>query len=106
MSRFTRRGVGGLGLIAACVLALGGVAAAHGGDPDGGVTAADAARHADQHGTTAGHLSPEGTSSNVDLVSKLKLKNVVPEKIADVGGLERIRVSRVLGCCDLQIQRG
>jgi hypothetical protein len=85
MSRFTRRGAGGLALMAACLLALGGVAAAHGGDPDGGFTAADAARHADQHGTTAGHLSPEGTSSNVDLVSKLKLKNVVPEKIADVG---------------------
>jgi hypothetical protein len=85
MSRFTRRGVGGLGLMTACLLALGGVAAAHGGDPDGGVTASDAARHADQHGTTAGHLFPEGTSSNVDLVSKLKLKNVVPEKIADVG---------------------
>ena len=85
MSRFMRRGVGGLGLITACLLALGGVAAAHGGDPDGGVTASDAARHADQHGTTAGHLFPEGASSNVDLVSKLKLKNVVPEKIADVG---------------------
>ena len=85
MSRFTRRGASGLALVAACLLALGGVAAAHGGDPDGGVTASDAARHADQHGTTAGHLFPEGTSSNVDLVSKLKLKNVVPEKIADVG---------------------
>ncbi len=78
MSRFTRRGVGGLALMTACLLALGGVAAAHGGDPDGGITASDAARHADQHGTTAGHLFPEGTSSNVDLVSKLKLKNVVP----------------------------
>ena len=85
MSRFMRRGVGGLALMTACLLALGGVAAAHGGDPDGGVTASDAARHADQHGTTAGHLFPEGASSNVDLVSKLKLKNVVPEKIADVG---------------------
>jgi hypothetical protein len=85
MSRFTRRGVAGLALVSACLLALSGMAAAHGGDPDGGVTASDAARHADQHGTTAGHLFPEGTSSNVDLVSKLKLKNVVPEKIADVG---------------------
>jgi len=69
----------------ACLLALSGVAAAHGGDPDGGVTASDAARHADQHGTAEGHLFPLGTSSNVGLVSKLKLKNVVPEKIADVG---------------------
>lgn len=86
MSRYMRRAIGGLALVAACVLALSGVAAAHSAmDPDGGVSASDAARHADQHGTTAGHLDPEGTSSNVDLVSKLKLKNVVPEKIADVG---------------------
>jgi hypothetical protein len=52
-------------------------------DPDGGVDGSDAARDAHQHGTTEGHLP--GTLANVDLISKLKLKNVVPEKIADVG---------------------
>ena len=51
----------------------------------GGTTAADSAHDTHQHGTTEGHLFPEGTSSNVQLVSKLGLKNVVPEKIADVG---------------------
>jgi len=85
MSRSMGRGARGLGLVTACLLAFSGVAAAHPGDPDGGVTVADAARHADQHGTTAGHLLPDPLSSNVELVSKLKLKNVVPEKIADVG---------------------
>ena len=40
-------------------------------------------RHLGQHGTTAGHLIQ--SSYNVDLVSKLRLKNSVPEKIADVG---------------------
>lgn len=53
--------------------------------PDGAVAADDGARDAHQHGTTAGHLLPEGSSANVELVSKLRLKNVVPEKIADVG---------------------
>src|SRR5262245_43019883 len=50
---------------------------------DGGFAVSDAARDAQQHGAIGGHLPP--TSANVDLVSKLKLKNVVPEKIADVG---------------------
>jgi hypothetical protein len=54
-------------------------------DPDGGLPVGDAQRDAHQHGDTAGHLHPEGSHSNVDLISKLKLKNVVPEKIADVG---------------------
>ncbi|MDO8484058.1 MAG: hypothetical protein Q7S35_03855 [Candidatus Limnocylindrales bacterium] len=53
--------------------------------PDGGVSVSEGARDAQQHGDTAGHLNPEGTSENVTLVSKLKLKNAVPEKIADVG---------------------
>ena len=52
---------------------------------DGGVQTADGARDAHQHGDQAGHLNPEGTSAGVELVSKLKLKNAVPEKIADVG---------------------
>ncbi len=54
-------------------------------EPDGGLPIGDEHRDAHQHGDTAGHLHPEGSSSNVALVSKLKLKNVVPEKIADVG---------------------
>jgi hypothetical protein len=62
-----------------------GLATAASGEPDGGVAVADGARDAHQHGITAGHLHPEGSSSNVALISKLKLKNVVPEKIADVG---------------------
>ncbi|HUG63954.1 MAG TPA: PA domain-containing protein [Gaiellaceae bacterium] len=62
-----------------------GMATAASGDPDGGVAVSDGARDAHQHGTTEGHLNPEGSSSNVSLISKLKLKNVVPEKIADVG---------------------
>lgn len=63
------------------ILAVPGLAS---GDPvaqDGSV--ADVARDAHQHGDSTGHLP--ATKSNVALVSKLKLKNVVPEKIADVG---------------------
>ena len=72
-------------MVAAGVLFGVGVATAASGDPDGGLAVSDGARDAHQHGTTAGHLYPQGTSANVALVSKLKLKNVVPEKIADVG---------------------
>ncbi|WP_332643570.1 PA domain-containing protein [Aeromicrobium sp.] len=43
-------------------------------------------RDAHQHGESAGHL-PASQTDNIDLVSKLKLKNAVPEKIADVGVL-------------------
>ncbi len=50
---------------------------------DGGVHTEDKARNAHQHGETAGHLPAQ--NSNVDVVSRLKLKNVVAEKIADVG---------------------
>ena len=52
---------------------------------DGGIVVEDGARDTHQHGANEGHLFPEGTSANVQLVSKLKLKNVVPEKVADVG---------------------
>ena len=69
-----------LSAVASLTIAVG-VAAAH---PDGAVSA-DEARDTHQHGDTAGHLLPQGSSKNVELVSKLKLKNVVPEKIADVG---------------------
>ena len=40
--------------------------------------------HDQQHGDGAGHL-PAGSSDNIELVSKLALKNVVAGKIADVG---------------------
>ncbi|MCY7342953.1 MAG: hypothetical protein LH603_14210 [Pseudonocardia sp.] len=65
-----------------------GPASAHDGpsSSDGGIDNA-AATHGhdlhDQHGGTGGHLDP--TSTNVRLVSKLGLRNVVPGKIADVG---------------------
>jgi hypothetical protein len=75
-------------LLAAVGLALGtaGVASAHpDAQSDGAIDTIHELRHADQHGTTAGHLP--GSSSNVELVGKARLKNVVPEKIADVGVL-------------------
>ncbi|MGH8938550.1 MAG: LVIVD repeat-containing protein, partial [Actinomycetes bacterium] len=50
------------------------------------VSAEDESRNAHQHGETGGHL-PASSTDNIDVVSKLKLKNVVPEKIADVGVL-------------------
>ena len=46
----------------------------------------DSDRDAHQHGDGDGHLP--ASRSNVALVSKLKLKNAVPEKIADVGVLK------------------
>ncbi|MBD8870206.1 PA domain-containing protein [Nocardioides donggukensis] len=46
----------------------------------------DKARNAHQHGESDGHLEASQTP-NIELVSRLKLKNVVPEKIADVGVL-------------------
>ena len=52
-------------------------------DPDGARRASDFARDAHQHGASDGHLP--ATAANVDLISKLKVKNAVPEKIADVG---------------------
>lgn len=50
---------------------------------DGAVKPGWSERHADQHGGALGHLMP--SQQNVELVSSLALKNVVPEKIADVG---------------------
>lgn len=54
-------------------------------EPDGGLPVSDAPHDAHQHGDTAGHLP--ASNANVDVVSKLRLKNVVPEKVADVGVL-------------------
>ncbi len=85
MPRRTRPLVAGLGIAAAGLLALAPPARAH-PEHDGGFSAADGARDAEQHGENTGHLAP--TSDNVELVSRLRLKNVVPEKIADVGVYE------------------
>lgn len=81
----TRALLSKVAIAVAAMLITTGVAAAAPPMSDGGVVAADGARDAQQHGETEGHLNPEGTGENVDLISKLKLKNVVPEKIADVG---------------------
>jgi hypothetical protein len=51
---------------------------------DGGTKQGRDARDAQQHGDTEGHL-PESHSGDLDLISSLKLKNVVAEKVADVG---------------------
>jgi hypothetical protein len=50
---------------------------------DGTITNAKSTHGHHQHGDIAGHLP--ASSENVTLVSKLRLKNVVPDKIADVG---------------------
>ena len=71
--------------VVAFSLAFAGLASAHPWFDDGGVDSGKAVhgRKNAQHGGGAGHLP--ATKSNVDVVSKLKLKNVVPEKVADVG---------------------
>ncbi|MGA8986529.1 PA domain-containing protein [Aeromicrobium sp.] len=77
------------GLSAAGLILVPGLASGHPGHDvtaDGGVHADAKARNSHQHGETSGHL-PASSTPNIDLVSKLKLKNVVPEKIADVGVL-------------------
>jgi hypothetical protein len=71
----------GLGLVAAAIAfaAVGeGVRSA-----DGAITNASSTHGHHQHGDLAGHLP--ASSDNVRLVSKLRLKNVVNDKIADVG---------------------
>ena len=71
----------GLALVAAAIA----IAAAGEGarSADGAITNASSTHGHHQHGDIAGHLP--ASSANVELVSKLRLKNVVPDKIADVG---------------------
>jgi hypothetical protein len=71
----------GLALVAAAIA----IAAAGEGvrSADGAITNASSTHGHHQHGDIAGHLP--ASSDNVELVSKLRLKNVVPDKIADVG---------------------
>ncbi len=80
----------GVSLVAAATLAAtaftgSGTASAHDGATsfDGAIDNAKVTHEHDQHGGTAGHLA--AGHANVDLVSKLRLKNVEPDKIADVG---------------------
>ena len=76
-----------LAVISALSIAVGGAAYAHPEpESDGAIDNTKEHRHAHQHGDTKGHL-PASQTDNIDLVSKLKLKNVEPEKIADVGVL-------------------
>ena len=68
--------------LVALSIAVAGVALAH-PEHDGTTDAEDGARDLHQHGDGVGHLP--ATRENVELVSRLRLDNVVPEKIADVG---------------------
>jgi hypothetical protein len=74
-----------LALAAVLALATIGTALAHDGasSSDGSIDNAKITHHHHQHGGDHGHLP--ATSDNVQLVSKLELKNVEPDKIADVG---------------------
>jgi hypothetical protein len=75
-----------LSAVLAFTLALAGIALAHTAPFDDGVidSAKDVHGHKHaQHGESTGHLAAR--NDDVQLISKLKLKNVVPEKIADVG---------------------
>ena len=66
----------GVVTFAALMVALAGVALAH-PEADGGTDAQDGAHDLHQHGDASGHLP--ATDENVDVVSKLRLDNVVPE---------------------------
>jgi hypothetical protein len=88
MMKHTRLLAAGAAVILTAALTAFGVpasAATASPEPDGGIEFSDDGHDTHQHGSTGGHL-PDSTE-NVELISKLKLKNVVPEKIADVGVL-------------------
>jgi hypothetical protein len=86
-SRIRRLASATAGVLTLSLTALvGGVASAHSIILDDGVidnAGATHGHHTSQHGGDTGHLP--ATSENVDLVSKLRLKNVDAGKIADVG---------------------
>jgi hypothetical protein len=85
MSRRAINGLARAALALTVAIAIGGTASAHPEpESDGGLPHSDGPRDAHQHGETSGHLPPSATD-NIEVVSKLRLKNVVPEKIADVG---------------------
>lgn len=80
------KGLSGLALLAAATVTVASAAFAHPtAGSDGGVDPARAHRDSHQHGDTAGHLP--GSSSGVEVVSRTALRNVVPEKVADVSVL-------------------
>jgi len=78
-------GLSGLVLTTVLSISLGGAAYAH-PDHGDGATSSDGAHDTHQHGESDGHL-PGSSTPNIEVVSKTALKNVVPEKIADVGVL-------------------
>jgi hypothetical protein len=87
MSRRVRRGLAALAAATVAATSLATSAQAHPEpEADGGLHASDGPRDAHQHGDGAGHL-PGSSTSNLEVVSRTALKNVVPEKIADVGVL-------------------
>lgn len=71
-----------LAALVALLSASAGIAFAH-PEHDGAIDAEDGALDLHQHGDGTGHLP--ATQENVSVVSKLRLQNAVPEKIADVG---------------------
>ena len=71
-----------LTVLAASLFGLAGNALAH-PDDEGVLSDGSVGHDTHQHGASTGHLP--ATSANVTVVSKLRLRNVVPEKIADVG---------------------
>ncbi len=85
--------VAGFASVALATTLAGGIAAAHPGHDAGyDGSAGDDARDAHQHGDTSGHL-PATSTPNISRVSKTALKNVEPEKIADVGVHKGTRTS-------------
>jgi len=78
-----RNAVGGTVAVLLLLVGMAGTAVAHPDHSSDGALADGGARDAHQHGATQGHLP--ASTANVEVVSKLRLKNVVPEKIADVG---------------------
>ena len=83
----SKRALTCLAIISALSITVGGIAYAHPEpEADGAIDHHDNHNDAHQHGDTKGHL-PGSRTDNIDVVSKLALKNVVPEKIADVGVL-------------------
>ncbi|MGH3360802.1 MAG: PA domain-containing protein [Nocardioidaceae bacterium] len=83
----SKRALTCLAIISALSLVAGGTTYAHPDQQsDGAIDPTDKHRDTHQHGESKGHL-PASQSDNIDLVSKLTLKNVEPEKIADVGVL-------------------
>jgi len=71
----SKRALTCLAMISALSIAVGGAAYAHPEpESDGAIDNTDKHRDAHQHGDTKGHL-PASQSDNIDLVSKLQLKN-------------------------------